>query len=102
MLLEKKWHQQTIAETLSTDAEQNPGDKVLGEEVSSFYCFTGQRRPQQANLYPKDCALLGERIGGGLIWGMEKRATDRDQGRCKLSFFFKAGIRWSWDSTGGP
>ena len=34
------------------------------KEKKSFYCFARQRRLQQAN---KDCVLLWERIGDGLI-----------------------------------
>ena len=38
------------------------------------------------------CALL-ERLGGGfIVWGVENRATDKDQGGGKLALPFKAGV----------
>ena len=33
--------------------------------------------------------------------GVENGATDKDQSRCKLAFFFKAGIRQSLDGVLG-
>ena len=29
-------------------------------------------------------------------------ATDKGQGRCKLSFFFKVGVQWAQTGSGGP
>ena len=61
----------------------------LGEgERSSFYCFARQRRPQQASAL-KTVPSLGDSRKVFSSLGVENRATDMDQGGCKLAFFFK-------------
>lgn len=70
--------------------------------MSGFYWFAKPKGPLGANSLK---TLLWERIGGGLIvGGVDNRATDKDQGRGKLAFFFKAGVRRSGPGmgSGGP
>ena len=42
---------------------------------------------------PKDCAFLLEKLeeGGSIVWEW-KTATDKDLGKCKLSFFFEVVV----------
>ena len=47
---------------------------------------------------PKDCALLGERIRSSLkVWEWEIGPQIRVRVDANFQFFFKAGIRPSWD-----
>lgn len=38
------------------------------------------------------CSTLGETRRGSYRFGVENRATDNHQGRCKFPFFFKVGV----------
>ena len=58
---EKERKQMIVAKTrpLFTGAEQEHGDRVLGEvEKSSFYCFARQRAPQLAKALKTVCPTL--------------------------------------------
>ena len=37
-----------------------------------------------------------------MVWGVENRAPDKDQGRGRLALFFKAGVRCRRTGSGGP
>lgn len=72
----------------------------MGEgEKKSFYCFSRQRRPQQANAL-KDCLPLGETRKGPCRLGVEDKAADEDSGRCRLASSKRAS--GGPEGSGGP
>ena len=56
------------------------------EKKNSFSCFARQRRPQQTNAL-KTVPSFGKEQEVFYSLGVENKATDKDQGRCKLAFF---------------
>ena len=51
----------------------------------------GVGRPHQANAL-KTVPPLGEMRGGFIVWGVENRTVDKDQGRGKFALSFKTGV----------
>lgn len=37
-----------------------------------------------------------------MVWGLENRAADKEQGRDNLGLSFKAGVQWPQTGSGGP
>ena len=66
------------------------------EERRAFISLPG--KAGHSSLMPlRLCPPLGENRRWSYSFGVEYRATDKDQDRCKLAFFFKAGVSWPWD-----
>ena len=70
----------------------------MGEgEKNGFIALLSKGESQQTDTL-KTVPPPWKRVGGGfIVWGVTDRATDKDQGRCKLSLFFKAGVKWTRD-----
>ena len=65
------------------------------KEIALLLC---QGKEATASQYPKECVFPCEILEGGFIdLGVENKATDKDQGRFKFVFFFKAGVQWPQD-----
>ena len=59
---------------------------VKEKEIALLLC---QAKGATAGKCFKDCAFPWECVGGGfIVLGVETRAIDKDQCRCKLSFFY--------------
>ena len=72
---------------LNRNAEREFWEK----EKKITYSFARQRSVTQENILKT--LPHWERLGGGsMVWGVENRAIDKDQGRGKLALFLKASV----------
>ena len=76
---------------LTAIARQKHRDRVLADgEKDSFIALTGKGCHSKLMF----CPWKG--LGGSfIVWGVENRAADRDQGRGKLALSFKTDVQWS-------
>ena len=74
----------------------NAETEFLGEGEKDFYCFARQRRVQQANAL-QTVPPLGEMGRCFYNLGVKNSTAHKDQGRGKLSLFFKADDPSFWE-----
>ena len=67
--------------------------EFLEKEKKVALLFCHAKGPQKANAL-KTVPLWTGLGGGFIVWGVENRAANKDQGRGKFALSFKAGVQW--------
>ena len=67
---------------------------VKEKKIALLLCR--QRGPQQANAF-KTVPPLIESGGGFIVWGVQNRGIDKDEGRGEVALFLRAGVQWPQD-----
>ena len=81
----------------------NVETKFGAKEKKKIALLLFQAKEATAGSYIKDCPLPGERREGGVIvWGVENRAADKDEGRFKLGFFLQLVCSGPGTGSSGP